>query len=100
MNSCRMPKSRNGPVVLLCILMIRVYQRWLSPLIGVSCRFEPSCSEYARQALEKHGVARGMRLTVRRLIRCQPGFAGGPDPVPEADYFELPVFPSAEDSHE
>ncbi|MBE23186.1 MAG: membrane protein insertion efficiency factor YidD [Gemmatimonadetes bacterium] len=64
---------------------IRFYQRGISPLLGPSCRFEPSCSEYARQAVETHGPARGIFLSTRRLLRCHPlSRKYGPDPVPPA----------------
>jgi len=57
--------------------------RWvLSPLLPQACRFHPSCSEYAEQALTRHGAWRGGWLTVRRLCRCGPWHAGGYDPVP------------------
>ena len=76
---------------------IRWYQRWLSPLIGPCCLYTPSCSEYMRQAIEKHGVIRGIWLGARRLWRCRPGFQPGHDPVPDGDYFGLPTFDRAED---
>jgi uncharacterized protein len=65
------------------IAAVRVYQRDVSPRLppGV-CRFTPSCSHYAVEAIERHGAGRGAWLTVRRLVRCRPGAAGGPDPVP------------------
>ncbi|HVZ74698.1 MAG TPA: membrane protein insertion efficiency factor YidD [Polyangia bacterium] len=62
------------------------YRRVISPahtaLVGPSCRFEPTCSAYAEDALHVHGVGRGLRLTVWRLLRCQPFARGGLDPVP------------------
>ncbi|MBX7111760.1 MAG: membrane protein insertion efficiency factor YidD [Dehalococcoidia bacterium] len=61
---------------------IRLYQRGISPALGARCRFEPSCSEYAYQAIEAHGAGRGAWLAVRRLLRCRPGKPGGYDPVP------------------
>jgi uncharacterized protein len=61
---------------------IRFYQRFIGPLIPPSCRFTPSCSEYAVQALRAHGAVRGVWLTVRRLLRCAPWHPGGWDPVP------------------
>lgn len=64
------------------ILPIRAYRLTLSPWIGHSCRFEPSCSVYAIEALEKHGPARGLRLTASRLSRCNPWGGSGFDPVP------------------
>ena len=66
------------------ILPIRLYKTLVSPLLGPSCRFYPTCSHYAAQAIEKHGVPRGLLLGVGRIIRCNPWFGhGGCDPVPE-----------------
>jgi hypothetical protein len=62
---------------------IRVYQRFVSPLLGPRCRFHPSCSEYAADAISRHGPVRGLYLAVRRLLRCHPWNAGGVDYVPE-----------------
>jgi putative membrane protein insertion efficiency factor len=64
--------------------LIRGYQFTLSPFIGNQCRFHPTCSHYALDALAQHGVMRGVWLTVRRLLRCHPFNPGGFDPVPEA----------------
>ena len=69
----------------ILILIIRAYQYLLSPLMGPSCRFYPSCSCYAQTALEKYGVIKGGWLAVRRLLRCHPWHPGGVDPVPEQD---------------
>lgn len=66
------------------IAAIRLYQRLVSPLLGVACRYEPTCSHYAVQAIERHGVARGLSLAARRLGRCRPGGGRGYDPVPDA----------------
>jgi putative membrane protein insertion efficiency factor len=63
-------------------LLIRAYQLVVSPWLGPRCRFYPSCSHYAQQALEAHGVCRGCWLTLRRLARCHPFHPGGYDPVP------------------
>jgi putative membrane protein insertion efficiency factor len=68
----------------LLIALLRVYKRFVSPLLGPRCRFAPSCSEYAMTALAKHGAVRGSWLAVRRLARCHPFHPGGFDPVPEA----------------
>ena len=62
--------------------LIRGYQYFISPLLGANCRFLPTCSEYAREALRKHGALRGSRLALTRLLRCHPWNAGGHDPVP------------------
>lgn len=66
----------------LFILPIRVYKRCISPLLPPSCRFYPSCSTYAIQAIEIHGPVKGLWLAARRILRCHPGSAGGFDPVP------------------
>ena len=64
--------------------LVRVYQWTLSPLIGPVCRYMPSCSEYAIEALHTHGPVRGAWLTTRRLCRCHPWGGHGYDPVPPA----------------
>ena len=66
----------------LLSLLIRGYRYSLSPLLGLHCRFHPSCSEYALEALERHGAARGAWLALARLARCHPWHPGGHDPVP------------------
>ena len=62
--------------------LIRLYQILLSPFFGQQCRFYPTCSSYAREAIEVHGALKGSWLAVRRLARCGPWHPGGPDPVP------------------
>lgn len=64
------------------IVSIRFYQRFISPLLPPLCRFHPTCSSYAIQSLEMHGVRRGLLLTTSRLCRCHPFHPGGLDPVP------------------
>lgn len=64
------------------VFFVRAYQVGLSPLLPASCRYYPSCSAYAIEALEKHGAIRGAWLAVRRILRCHPFRAGGYDPVP------------------
>ena len=66
----------------IAIFLIRGYQLLLSPLLGNNCRFHPTCSEYAIEALRAHGVVRGLWLTVRRIGRCHPWGGAGHDPVP------------------
>ena len=61
---------------------IRLYRRWLSPLKPPMCRFSPTCSQYAIEALERHGLLRGSGLAIWRVMRCQPFAQGGYDPVP------------------
>lgn len=76
-----------GPVdrigVVLLTRTIHLYQRGLSPWLGRQCRFHPTCSSYAEQALQSHGLLRGLRLGTWRLLRCQPFATGGFDPVPK-----------------
>lgn len=64
------------------IVIIKLYQIVISPLLPPLCRFYPSCSRYAEEALRKHGIAIGLYLSVRRLLRCHPFCDGGYDPVP------------------
>jgi putative membrane protein insertion efficiency factor len=64
------------------ILLIRLYQKYLSPLKGATCRFHPSCSQYAIEAMRMHGAFRGFYLMIWRILRCQPFTRGGFDPVP------------------
>ncbi|MCZ6828325.1 MAG: membrane protein insertion efficiency factor YidD [Gammaproteobacteria bacterium] len=66
----------------LLILPIRLYRFLLSPLLGPSCRFHPSCSQYAEEAIQQHGVLRGSWLAIKRLGKCHPWHEGGIDPVP------------------
>jgi putative membrane protein insertion efficiency factor len=64
------------------IAALRGYQYALRPMLGANCRFYPSCSDYAREAIERHGAARGSWLAARRVCRCHPYHPGGYDPVP------------------
>lgn len=66
----------------LLIGMVQLYKTYVSPFLPSACRFEPTCSQYAMEALEKHGSVRGMGLTIYRVLRCQPLCKGGYDPVP------------------
>ena len=66
------------------VLPIRLYQRFISPFLPPTCRFSPTCSQYALEAVLEHGVLRGSWLALRRVLRCHPFSAGGYDPVPLA----------------
>lgn len=78
----------------LVIKALALYQRAVSPLLPPACRFEPTCSEYAKQAVEIHGVVRGGALAFWRILRCNPFVRGGYDPVPpQRCGCELPALP-------
>jgi hypothetical protein len=66
----------------ILVTLIRIYQYLFRPLLGANCRFAPTCSEYALEAIEKHGAAKGVLLALRRVLRCHPYHSGGYDPVP------------------
>ena len=77
--------SPAGAVRALLLGLIRLYQLTLSPWLGLQCRYEPTCSKYAAEALERFGVARGVWLAAKRLGRCHPWGRSGYDPVPALD---------------
>jgi len=81
--SASLAPERPGGVAVGCAALIRTYQLVLRPLVPPSCRFAPSCSEYARTAILTHGVLRGGLLSARRIGRCNAWYRGGFDPVPE-----------------
>lgn len=64
------------------IIPIIIYQKFISPLLPSSCRFYPTCSEYMKQAIQSHGVIKGLILGTKRILKCHPGYEGGHDPVP------------------
>jgi uncharacterized protein len=66
----------------IALWLLRAYRYAISPLLGPACRFYPSCSEYAQEAIGRYGVLRGSWLAIRRLLRCHPWHCGGHDPVP------------------
>jgi len=66
----------------VALALITAYQKLLSPMLPSTCRFYPSCSEYAKQAIQKYGIVRGGWLALKRIARCHPGSSGGLDPVP------------------
>ena len=77
------PMTAEPAIGKLVSLAVRAYQLSISPLLGMNCRFEPSCSRFSAEAIRRHGILRGGALAFRRLLRCQPwGGPGGYDPVP------------------
>jgi len=79
----RTADDRADAIGRLLIVLLRAYQLLLRPLVAPACRFTPSCSAFAREAIERHGARRGTLLAARRVLRCHPWNAGGYDPVPE-----------------
>jgi len=79
------PPDRDKPTLAAAMAaqLVRAYQLLISPVLGPRCRFHPTCSEYAREALQRFGLLRGGWLSIRRIVRCQPFCDGGYDPVPE-----------------
>ena len=80
---CRLTAGLGRMVNRLLIGLVTAYRLLLSPWLGSACRFTPTCSQYALDALHRHGPAAGSYLAARRLLRCHPGCAGGHDPVPD-----------------
>ncbi len=68
----------------MLVLLVRGYQLFISPVLGSHCRFQPTCSQYALEALRTHGALKGAWLALRRVLRCHPLHPGGYDPVPPA----------------
>ncbi|RJL32153.1 membrane protein insertion efficiency factor YidD [Bailinhaonella thermotolerans] len=75
--------AHHGVVARFLMSGVRFYRRFISPLLGPRCRFEPSCSAYGLEAIGVHGALRGTWLTIRRIGRCHPFHPGGYDPVPQ-----------------
>jgi putative membrane protein insertion efficiency factor len=75
-------QRRPGPVARVLLALVRFYRFAIGPALPPSCRYTPSCSAYAVEAIELHGAGRGSWLALRRLLRCHPFHAGGHDPVP------------------
>lgn len=84
------PASRLSWARALALAAVRFYQVALRPLNPWGCKFHPSCSTYALEAMERHGLVRGVRLAVARLLRCRPGVFGGYDPAPEPEPVATP----------
>lgn len=74
----------------IAIFLIRIYQKLISPLFPATCRFSPTCSAYAVQAIQRFGFFRGIYLATRRILRCHPFCNGGIDPVPTEFHFRYP----------
>lgn len=85
----------SGWLLAFVLAAIRLYQQEISPRRRPCCRYSPTCSHYAAQALQQHGLRRGLWLAARRLLRCRPGTAGGADPVPPAIDTAPPVIDTA-----
>ncbi|HQN08701.1 MAG TPA: membrane protein insertion efficiency factor YidD [Thermoanaerobaculia bacterium] len=77
-----MSRPGPGPGARAAAAVLAAYKRFVSPLLPPACRFHPTCSEYGREAILRHGLLRGTWLTIRRLARCHPFHPGGFDPVP------------------
>lgn len=75
--------ARPGPLVRLAVGGLRAYHYCISPFVGPGCRYLPTCSEYAAEAMQRHGLLRGSWLTLRRVGRCHPWGSHGYDPVPD-----------------
>jgi uncharacterized protein len=75
-----------SPIARVLLAALRAYQYLLRPFLGANCRFYPSCSDYAKEAIERYGALRGSGLALRRLGCCQPFHPGGYDPVPEPEH--------------
>lgn len=81
------PNTLSHAVALLLVIPIRFYQKFITPYTPPSCRFTPTCSEYARQALLRHGPVKGLLLAMWRICRCNPWGGSGYDPVPDTFTF-------------
>lgn len=77
-----MSEQHRGTVARVFLALIRGYQRYISPLLPDSCIYSPTCSQYALEAIQKYGAAKGSWLAFRRILRCNPFHRGGYDPVP------------------
>jgi uncharacterized protein len=84
-NGAAVRPPHGGAPVRLLLAFLRAYQVFLSPFYGATCRFYPSCSNYAYEAIERWGVRRGAWLALHRLLRCRPFSPGGYDPVPKSE---------------
>jgi len=85
--ACKFADLLEKGCVFFCLLLIKIYKLTLSLVLPPSCRYYPSCSSYSMKALQKHGLLKGLWLTLKRILRCNPFFEGGYDPVPDEFYF-------------
>ncbi len=81
-------QSINRGLTITLLFMIKIYQYGISPLLGSNCRFYPTCSSYTKEAIEVHGAWRGLKLGVRRILKCHPFCEGGIDLVPNKQDLE------------
>ena len=84
----------------ILLFALRLYKRWISPALPPSCRYVPSCSEYAMEAIERHGALRGSWMAAKRVLRCHPFVRGGYDPVLSTEYRVLSTSSPHTHSHE
>lgn len=80
-NISNLIKFIGGKIALVCIFLVRFYQKYISPLKGPTCRFYPTCSQYSIEAFKKYGFLKGLWLTIRRISKCHPFHPGGYDPL-------------------
>jgi len=73
----------NKILIALVINLIKIYKKFISPLIGANCRFQPTCSSYCEEALNRHGFFKGLKFSFKRVLKCHPCGGSGYDPVPE-----------------
>ncbi len=74
--------NKRNPIIKIIILAIKIYKLTISPYLPSACRFYPTCSVYAMTAFQRYGLAKGLLLSIKRILRCQPFCNGGYDPVP------------------
>jgi uncharacterized protein len=79
----------------ILLTFLRIYKAFLSPFFGGACKYHPSCSNYAYEAIERHGARRGVVLALKRLLRCRPFVQGGFDPVPNEEKMHLSPVPQS-----
>ncbi|MEO7127054.1 MAG: membrane protein insertion efficiency factor YidD [Nakamurella sp.] len=89
-------RRRTSPAAWLLVAPIRFYQKFVTPYTPASCRYYPTCSEYAVRSLRAHGAIKGTILTVWRLLRCNPWSSGGVDHIPERGHWRSPVLAAAD----